>query len=243
MRNALLELLSGHRSLTLLWIAPAMNESAPQTLDRRPIATRNRKWAQSATAWLASHNVSPNAISIAGMCACIAAGLALGLTSIESNPVFWLVAAVGAQLRLAANMLDGMVALESGRASKVGELYNEVPDRVSDAAVFIGAGYAWGGNVVLGFIATILAIFTAYVRAAGKIAGAPNEFCGPMAKQHRMLVITIVCLYCVAVPRQWQILHFDDFPIGVMAVALSVIIAGCLVTVARRLQRTARALI
>jgi len=93
--------------------------------------------------------------------------------------MFWLVAALGAQLRLTANMLDGMVALASGRDSKVGELYNEVPDRVSDAAVFIGAGYAWGGNVALGYIATILAIFTAYVRAAGKIAGAPNEFRGP----------------------------------------------------------------
>jgi phosphatidylglycerophosphate synthase len=61
-----------------------------------------------------------------------------------------------------------MVALASGRDSKVGELYNEVPDRVSDAALFIGAGYAWGGNVVIGYVATILAIFTAYIRAAGK---------------------------------------------------------------------------
>jgi phosphatidylglycerophosphate synthase len=160
-----------------------MNESSVKAIDRRPIATRNRKWAQSATAWLASRDVSPNAISIAGMCACITAGLALVLT-FEFNRFFWLVAALGAQLRLTANMLDGMVAVVSGRASKVGELYNEVPDRVSDAAVFIGAGFAWGGNVALGYIATILAIFTAYVRAAGKIAGAPNEFCGPMAKQH-----------------------------------------------------------
>jgi hypothetical protein len=98
-----------------------------------PIATRNRKWAQSATAWLASRSVSPNAILIAGMCACILAGLALGLTSVEYNRVLWLIAAIGAQLRLTANMLDGIVALASGRDSKVGELYNEVPDRVSDA--------------------------------------------------------------------------------------------------------------
>src|SRR5215471_7762261 len=56
--------LSGHPSSTLLWIASAMNESAAKTVDRRPIATRNRKWAQAATAWLASRNVSPNAISI-----------------------------------------------------------------------------------------------------------------------------------------------------------------------------------
>jgi hypothetical protein len=120
-----------------------MNESSAKTIDRRPIATRNRKWAQSATTWLASRNVSPNAISIAGMCACIVSGLALALSSVEYNRVFWLIAALGAQLRLTANMLDGMVALASARDSKIGELYNEVPDRVSDAAVFIGAGYAW----------------------------------------------------------------------------------------------------
>jgi len=219
-----------------------MNESAAQTIDRRPIATRDRKWAQAATAWLASRNVSPNAISIAGMCACLAAGIALGLTSVAYHRIFWLSAVLGAQLRLTANMLDGMVALASGRASKVGELYNEVPDRVSDAAVFIGAGFAWGGNVALGYIATILAIFTAYVRAEGKIAGGPNEFCGPMAKQHRMLVITIACLYSAVVPRSWQIFHFDNIKFGVMALALSVIIAGCLVTVVRRLKRIAHGL-
>src|SRR5215475_14046953 len=228
-----LELLSGHRSSTLLWIPSAMNESAAKAIDRRPIATRNRKWAQSATTWLAARNVSPNAISIAGMCACIAAGLALGLTSVEYNRILWLIAAIGAQLRLTANMLDGMVALASGRDSKVGELYNEIPDRVSDAAMFIGAGYAWGGDVALGYVATILAIFTAYVRSAGKIAGAPNEFFFQIASHHRMLVITIACLYSVVVPRSWQIFDFHTLKIGVMALALSVIIAGCLVTVIR----------
>jgi phosphatidylglycerophosphate synthase len=154
----------------------------------------------------------------------------------------WIIAALGAQLRLTANMLDGMVALASGRASTVGELYNEVPDRVSDAAVFIGAGYAWGGNVALGYVGTILAIFTAYVRAAGKIAGACNEFCGPMAKQHRMLVVTVACVYSAVVPRSWQIFHFDNAKLGVMGIALFVIVVGCLITVVRRLNRIARAL-
>src|SRR5438128_3088067 len=162
-------------------------EAPSKAIDRRPIATRNRQWAQAATAWLASRNVSPNAISIASMCACIVGGIALALTSISDYRILWLVAALGAQLRLTANMLDGMVALASGRASKVGELYNEIPDRVSDAAVFIGAGFAWGGNIALGYIATILAIFTAYIRATGKIASAPKAFCVPMAKQLHML--------------------------------------------------------
>src|SRR5213596_935660 len=217
-----------------------MEDARNTAIDRRPIATRNRKWAQAATAWLAARNVSPNAISIAGMWACIVAGIALGLTSISDYRILWLVAALGAQLRLTANMLDGMVALASRRASRVGELYNEIPDRVSDAAVFIGAGFAWGGNVTLGYIATILAIFTAYVRAAGKIAGAPNEFCGPMAKQHRMLVITLICLYLAITPRSWQMITLNESQIGVMTLGLVIIIAGCALTVIRRVCRITR---
>lgn len=170
------------------------------------------------------------------------AGIALAATSISDCRILWLVAALGAQLRLTANMLDGMVALVSGRASKTGELYNEVPDRVSDAAVFIGAGFAWGGNITLGYIATILAIFTAYVRAAGKIAGAPNEFCGPMAKQHRMLLITLICLYSAITPRSWQMFAVSGSPIGLMSLGLVVIIAGCAITVIRRLNRVAHVL-
>jgi phosphatidylglycerophosphate synthase len=139
-------------------------------------------------------------------------------------------------------MLDGMVALASGRASKIGELYNEVPDRISDAAVFIGAGFAWGGNVTLGYVATILAVFTAYIRAAGKIAGAPNEFCGPMAKQHRMFVITLIGLYSAITPRSWQMITFNNLQIGLMTLGLAVVVVGCVVTVIRRLNRITRAL-
>jgi phosphatidylglycerophosphate synthase len=219
-----------------------MDEPATEHIDRRPIATRDRKWAQATTAWLASQNVSPNAISIAGICACIVAGIALGMTSIADYRILWLIAALGAQLRLTANMLDGMVAIASRRTSKTGELYNEVPDRISDAAVFIGAGYAWGGNVTLGYVATILAIFTAYVRAAGKIAGAPNEFCGPMAKQHRMLVITLICVYAAITPRSWQMITFNNSQIGLMTLGLVVIITGCVITVIRRVGRIAHAL-
>jgi hypothetical protein len=69
-----------------------MQEASSNAIDRRPIATRNRKWAQNATARLASRNVSPDAISIAGMCACIIGGIALGLTSIVDYRTLWLIA-------------------------------------------------------------------------------------------------------------------------------------------------------
>src|SRR5439155_14306735 len=75
-------------------VQPVMHDMPERAVDRRPIATRNRKWAQAATAWLAARNVSPNAISIAGMCACIVAGIALGVTSIVDYRILWIIAAL-----------------------------------------------------------------------------------------------------------------------------------------------------
>ena len=77
-----------------------MQEPAAELIDRRPIATRNRKWAQASARWLAAKNVSPNPISIAGMLACIAARIALAATLIAYHRIEWLIAALGVQWRL-----------------------------------------------------------------------------------------------------------------------------------------------
>jgi phosphatidylglycerophosphate synthase len=219
------------------------NESA-QIGERRPIASRKWKISQRLADYLARKGLSPNAISIAGMLSCMAAGLSLAATSYlpSLERVCWLSAAVLVQLRLTANMLDGMVAIASKRASRLGELYNEVPDRISDMATFIGAGYAVGGNPALGFLAACVALMTAYVRAMGKVAGARQEFCGPMAKQHRMFVITLTAVYCGLTPRDWQPLWGSPPSFGLLSAALAVIVVGGAVTVVRRLVRIARTL-
>jgi phosphatidylglycerophosphate synthase len=118
-------------------------------------------------------------------------------------------------------------------------LYNEVPDRVSDTAALVGAGYAAGGDVTLGYVAACVALFTAYVRAAGKAAGAPQDFCGPMAKQHRMAVLAGVAVFCGLAPASWQPAWGGPPGWGLAAAGLLVIAAGGLVTAARRLARTA----
>lgn len=144
--------------------------------ERRPLASRERKASKAVAHWLAIRGVSPNAISVAGMVAGIAAGCAFAATSRYPPAALWFLAAAALiQLRLLANMFDGMVAIETRKASPVGELFNEVPDRVSDTAMFVGAGYAAGGNPALGFIAACLAVFLAYVRAQGKVAGAHSN--------------------------------------------------------------------
>ena len=51
----------------------------------------------------------------------------------------WLGAAAGIQLRLGANMLDGLVAVEEGKGAPTGAHYNEAPDRVEDALLLVAA--------------------------------------------------------------------------------------------------------
>jgi phosphatidylglycerophosphate synthase len=214
------------------------------TPERRPIRSRELSASKRAGNWLAVRGVSPNAISVAGMAAGIAAGAALAFTGRPgvTRPAF-IAAAVLMQARLLANMLDGIVAVARNVASPLGELYNEVPDRVSDSAIFIGAGYAVGSAPMLGALTACVALFIAYVRAEGKVAGAPQEFCGPMAKPERMFVVTLCALYCGLAPPAWQPwVTMAGQRWGVMAAGLMLIIVGGLWTSARRLSRIARAL-
>ena len=214
----------------------------PSEADRRPLASRQWRLSIVLAAWLARQGVRANAVSTAGMIAGICAGIALALTDHTTIPALaWLAAGVFVQLRLLANLLDGMVAIQSGQASRVGELFNEVPDRVSDAATLIGLGFAYGSVAWLGYLAAILAIFVAYVRAAIRVAGGPQDYCGPMAKQHRMFVVTVTALACAVVPLDWQI-RWAESGWGLPAVALGIISVGCVITVFRRLARGARTL-
>jgi phosphatidylglycerophosphate synthase len=179
-------------------------------------------------------------ISVAGMTAGVLAGVAFALTSRVSVPALcWVAGALLVQLRLTANLLDGMVAIESGRASRVGELFNEVPDRVSDAATLIGLGYATGGMTWLGDLAAVLAVFVAYVRSAVRCAGAPQDYSGPMAKQHRMFVVTVAALIAAADSPAWPAAVFGQGA-GWPAIGLALIVGGCVVTAARRLARAGR---
>lgn len=205
--------------------------------DRRPIATRDLAISHRAAAWLADKGVTANAISVVGMVCGILSCPALAATreTTGSTQVWcWLLGALLIQFRLLANMLDGMVAVRSGKASSVGELFNEVPDRVSDAATLIGLGYASGSDPALGYTAACVAIFVAYVRAMGKVAGAHQEFCGPMAKPQRMATVTVAAILCAFLPiaTEWRL----------AAVALGLVILGGAVTSVRRLARISAAL-
>ena len=212
--------------------------------NRRPIKSRQWPVFHHAAAWLARVGVSPNMISLSSIVFGALAGIAFASTArIESETlrrVLWIAGALCVQLRLVANLLDGLVAVEGGKGSAVGELYNEAPDRVADAAILLGLGWADGCDPMLGAVASIVAVFTAYVRALGASTGVGQVFLGPMAKPQRMALVTAVALFCAFTPRSWQIDVIAQ--LDVVDFSLLTVIAGGLFTAARRLRRIAQLL-
>lgn len=157
---------------------------------RRPLATRSTRWARALATRAVRAGLSADGISILSL-----AFAAAGAAALLWLPRPWNLAAcaAGIQLRLLANMLDGMVAIEGGKKSKVGVLYNEVPDRIADSLFLVALGYAIGAPWV-GWLAALAAAITAYIRVLGGTFGLAQDFRGPLAKQHRMAVMTAGCL-------------------------------------------------
>lgn len=169
--------------------SPSRDPAKSATDSRRPIAARGSIQAQRFAAWLAHIGVGANAISVASI---LFAGLGAAALWFFASWGAWL-CAVCIQARLLCNLFDGMVAVEGGKATATGALYNEVPDRIADSLLLVALGYA-SGHAWIGWLAALLAATTAYVRTLGGALGQPQDFRGPMAKQHRMALMTAACL-------------------------------------------------
>jgi phosphatidylglycerophosphate synthase len=216
-------------------------------VDRRPIAARSFRWPTRLALALVRAGITPNQVSassvlfaLVGAASFVGAGMRQDAASIG----LFVLGAVSVQLRLVANLIDGLMAVEGGAKSPVGDLYNDVPDRIADSLFLIGLGYAAelgaarGGlpfGEPLGYLAALLAALTAYVRFVGGALLGTQDFGGPFAKQHRMFAVTVAALLAAAEQAL-------AMPPRVLVLALAVVTLGALVTAARRLGGIARAL-
>jgi phosphatidylglycerophosphate synthase len=204
--------------------------------NRRPLKSRQTNWAAAAARLALASGISADGISILGILISLA-GAAVMIGGFAA-PWHFLIGAVAVQLRLLCNMLDGMVAVEGGRKSPYGPIYNELPDRIEDSVLLIGAGLTAGFwlGAAFGLFAALLAAICAYVRLLGGTLGQPQDFCGPQAKPHRMFVLTVGLLATFVQRLLWG----ENYQVNWLLVALTVIIAGTLVTIVRRTIRIAR---
>ena len=207
-----------------------------QSIGRRPMGLRENRWMVGLSRRLNQWRVSPNQVSVAGI-----GFSAVGATSIVSS--HWASDTVAAALLLGAaatlglrgvcNLLDGLIAIEGGRATPAGPIFNDAPDRISDLLFYVAAGYAIPGSpwsTSLGWAAGSVALLTAYIRLLGGALGTKQHFEGPMGKPHRMGVLA-VSLFAASLERV-IIGSATSLQYG-----LIVIIVGGIVTITRRLQR------
>lgn len=207
---------------------------------RRPLKSRRTGWAQWCSRTLLKLGLRPNTVSLLSLVFAGLAGAAAwwaGTGQSNAPWAFWLLAAAGIQFRLLCNLMDGLLAVEGGLKSATGELYNEIPDRLADAMILVPLGYASGCpvGVALGWAAAAGAVLTAYLRALGATLTGRHDFCGPMAKPHRMAAATLGCLAMIALSRTsltWPVLVW----------LLAVIDLGIAVTCWRRVRHLAAAL-
>ncbi len=200
---------------------------------RRPLKVRDVGLAKRTAQFLSQRNITPNHISIASVFFALISALCIFLFSLSNHDGNWwllILAAIFIQLRLLCNLFDGMVAIEGGKSTKSGELFNDIPDRISDPLLLISAGYAidvvsWG--VEIGWTAGLFAMMTAYVRTLSSSIGASVNFQGPMAKQHRMALLTIACILTAIESPIWN----SEYS---LLVILLIILIGSVITSIRR---------
>ncbi len=206
---------------------------------RRPIGEGFRTTARLATAFCVRLNIHPDAVSFASVVAAALAAFCFWRSGLHPGLLF--VAPLFCYLRLWFNMLDGMVALASGKASWRGEILNDLPDRISDVLIFAGAAHSGWMNPFLGYWAAMLALLTAYVGMFGQAVGVQREFSGMMSKPWRMVTLhagawlTLGWLWWTHGARWWGGLTILDW-------ACLIVVAGCLQTMAIRLKRIMAAL-
>ena len=202
--------------------------------NRRPLAVRNILITKRIAVWLSQKNMTPNQISLMSM-VFAAFGLAFAAGYHFWPAPIWLVLfAIAIQLRLLCNLFDGMVAIEGGKKTPAGELFNDVPDRIADPLLIVAAGlvaYSEFG-LSLAWIAALLAVLSAYIRVLGVSMDCPADFRGPMAKQQRMALLTVTLL--IMSFEQWFEL-LPSFSVYLMDIALAIMVVGCVLTCWRRL--------
>jgi CDP-diacylglycerol---glycerol-3-phosphate 3-phosphatidyltransferase len=170
-----------------------------------------------------SLKIHPDYINLAGLL--VSLGMAVSLFFAKDIPALFWILPIGAFVRTACNALDGMVARGLSVSSPMGEVYNELLDRISDAAIFASVGISGLGNIENAFAATVCVLLNSYVGILAKAAGGKRIYAGIIGKADRMILIGLA-----------GIISFFYFTYLTWDIFLWVILAGSVIAILQRLS-------
>ncbi len=203
--------------------------------NRRELSTRKIGFFRDFAKFLCGLGLTPNSVSVLSVLFAVMGAYGFYLMGRSCFTWGWWLAFSGIQLRLLCNMIDGLMAVEGGMKTRFGELFNDLPDRFSDVLLIFAASilirHEYGRDI--GWLASLLAVMTAYVRVLAGYMGFKVDFCGPMAKQHRMATLNIALL----IGGGTYFYALEKYISDIFLIALGVIILGSVLTCIRRLYR------
>jgi phosphatidylglycerophosphate synthase len=171
--------------------------------------------------WLVRHRVSPDLLTWAAVPVALAGGICLALSPMAAGLL--LVVPLAAGLRLGLNLLDGMVARETGATHPLGELWNELGDRLADTLFIGGLALHPGVDPRLALGAVIAALLASYVGITARAAGGRRQYGGLMSKPGRMGTLA------AAAPLAFV----TQDPVWLAVAAWIILVGGVLTAVAR----------
>jgi CDP-diacylglycerol--glycerol-3-phosphate 3-phosphatidyltransferase len=146
--------------------------------------------------------VSPDAVTLAAIPVAVVGG-ALLLGS-PAAPALLLVVPFVVALRLLLNLLDGQLARRTNRAHPRGELFNEVGDRLADAALLAPVAFLPGAQPETTLLGVAAALLASDIGVASKAAGGDRIYRGVLSKPGRMVLLAVFCVLVFALgPAAW----------------------------------------
>ena len=139
---------------------------------------------------LARAGISPNMVTVAALVVAVAA---VPLAAVDG----WIgpaAACLAVTISGLLDSLDGAVAVQAGRATKVGFLLDSALDRIADAAFPAALAVAAGGGEWLAVGATAACWWLEYVRARGTLAGVTGKLLITPGERPTRIILTAVGL-------------------------------------------------
>ncbi len=164
--------------------------------------------------------LEPNAISLSSLVPSALAGISLAYG-------WWILVVLGIVGRMVLTTLDGHVAENYGKKSRVGGYVNRVPAELGDVIILLGlwtrADPLWATLVVAG--AWLVNVFG----VLGLVAGGPTQSVGPAGQTDRLAILLLASILALFVPIDWT-------------TVCQILVALMVLTVVLRIRRTLRAL-
>ncbi len=168
---------------------------------------------------LARIGVTPNQITCSAFILSVAAGIFVAVWPLERWPLFFIPVALF--LRMALNAIDGMLAREHNMMTKLGAVFNEVGDVVSDTAMYLPFALIPALSAPLVVIVNILAIISEMTGVVGVQIGATRRYDGPMGKSDRAFAFGVLALL---IAFEVQKTFWLNAVLGIMIVLLAITI-------------------